>query len=493
LSTPAPATFDTGAKIVGALNAVVALGAALLMGYGLADIAHRHFERGVTLLVLVIGVRWLTGSSVARWSDRVGERVRDDWRQRLPGHFAVPRHERERSRGDLATAIEQAADAPALEMLATSARVAMLGLVLLWWSGGWLCLAITVGLLAVAVPLYRRAGTRSEKMALEVEQRRAVLEGRQLELLHHTPELRALGAVDYGANEIAAISDAEHTVAMRAIRVALESSLITEFISGVSIGLVAMVVGFALLGGRALLAHGLVAVLVTSEVFLNVRRYGVEFHRRENSLRSLHTLRDAVGPFASTPCDTPLVADELVTLASPTPVSLRLGDGERVLVTGPSGSGKTTLLHTMIGWRTPVSGAVQRTSAPVGYVSVESALIEGTLRENLTIGADIDDAVLAARLSELGLTGPRFENLDTLILADSRGLSTGERVRLILARALLAHPALLVVDDVAGVLDVASRALVRAALDRDRSLSIIEATVDTPVLEAFTARIEVGA
>jgi len=38
---------------------------------------------------------------------------------------------------------------------------------------------------------------------------------------------------------------------MRAIRVALESSLVTEFLSGVSIGLVAMVVGFALLGGES--------------------------------------------------------------------------------------------------------------------------------------------------------------------------------------------------------------------------------------------------
>jgi ATP-binding cassette subfamily C protein CydD len=131
-------------------------------------------------------------------------------------------------------------------------------------------------------------------------QRRNVLESRQLELLHHAPELRALGAVTYGANEIAAISDSEHVIALRAIRVALESSLVTEFLSGVSIGLVAMVVGFGLLDGRLDLFHALVAVLVTAELFLHVRRYGAEFHRREDAAASLFLLQD-VETTASTP------------------------------------------------------------------------------------------------------------------------------------------------------------------------------------------------
>ena len=487
-----PATFDTQARVVGALNALVALAAAVLTGYGLAEIARDRVTHGVALLVAAIIVRWLAGAARGRWAERVGTTVRNQWRQRLPEHFAVPRHERERSRADLATAIDQASDAPSLESLSSGARVAMLGLILVWWAGGWLSLAITVVLLAAAVPFYRRAGTRSEKMALEVQQRRAVLEARQLELLHHTPELRALGAVDYGADEIAAISEAEHTLAMRAIRVALESSLITEFLSGVSIGLVAMVVGFALLGGRTSLAHGLIAVLVTSEIFVNVRRYGVEFHRRENALRSVDILRAATGPVTNSATTAALDVVDLVTAASPTPVTVHIGVDDRVLVTGPSGSGKTTLLHTMIGWRAPVAGSVRRTESPVGYVSVESPLIEGTLRENLTIGVDIDDHILADHLNDLGLTGARFEDLDTFLLADSRGISTGERVRLILARALLAHPTLLVIDDIAGVLDVESRARVRSVLEGHPALCIVEATVDTPVLADFTNRIAVA-
>ena len=78
--------------------------------------------------------------------------------------------------------------------------------------------------------------------------------------------------------------------------------------------------------------------------------------------------------------------------------------------------------------------------------------------------------------------GPRFDDLDTELLADGRGLSSGERVRLVLARALLHHVALVVLDDVSGVLDEDARRAVRATLEGLPDLAIIEASVDTPLL-----------
>jgi ABC-type transport system involved in cytochrome bd biosynthesis fused ATPase/permease subunit len=90
----------------------------------------------------------------------------------------------------------------------------------------------------------------------------------------------------------------------------------------------------------------------------------------------------------------------------------------------------------------------------------------------------------------LGLLGPRFDNLDTELLADGKGISTGEKVRLVMARALLAQPDLLILDDVAGVLDDDSRRLVCGVLDAYPSLSVVEATVDTPLFTSVTNRIE---
>lgn len=363
---------------------------------------------------------------------------------------------------------------------------------MVFWAAGWLSTLITVVLMGLAVPLYQRAGRRSEALAGDYQQRRATLESRQLELLTHSSELRALGAVSYGADEIAAISDSEHSIAMRAIRVALESSLVTEFLSGVSIGLVAMVVGFRLLEGSLSLEHALVAVLVTSEIFVHVRRFGVEFHRREDAHKSLALLGETTSTGA-VPCEEILLADHLVTEAGEASYQFRVRPGERVLITGPSGSGKTTLLHTLLGWRDARSGRCARTDAAIGYVSVESTLVAGSLYDNLSLGRAIEPETIHSLLESLGLRGQRFSDLGTHLLADGRGLSTGEKVRLALARCVLASPSLLVLDDIAGVMDEHARRHLREFLARLTDMAIVEATVDTPLLDSTHQRIEVRA
>jgi ABC-type transport system involved in cytochrome bd biosynthesis fused ATPase/permease subunit len=491
-AAPRDVTYRSSARLCGALHALVALTCALVLAEGLSHLARRQVSSGIWLVLAALTFRFLVSLAVGQWQEHASAAIRLRWRTLLPQRLTRPRTERERSRGDLALAIEQAADAPVLTQLETSAVVSLAGLVILAWAGGWLALTITVALLLLAAPLYQRAGRRSEAMAAEYLERRSLLEQRQLELLYHTTELRALGAVDYGANEIAAISDSEHAIAIRAIRVALGSSLVTEFLSGVSIGLVAMVVGFALLGGRITLAHALIAVLVTSEVFVSVRRFGVEFHRREDAERSLAVLAGTT-PFLPSPATTEvLVATKLQTEFNDLDVNFVLRAGEQLVVTGPSGSGKTTLLHTLLSWRVPRRGDVARTLSGTGHVSVESSLLSGTLRENVTLGVEIDDRDVTSCLSSLGLIGPRFADLDTTLLVDGGGISTGERVRLVLARCLLANPALLVLDDIAGVLDENARLLVRTALTRYPHVAVVEATVDTPLLSGATQHIKLA-
>jgi ABC-type transport system involved in cytochrome bd biosynthesis fused ATPase/permease subunit len=477
-------------RLLGVGSTVIALALAGLSALGITDLAQRHFETGLWSLVAVVALRWALGTFLDEWGESAAARVRASWRRRMVDHLALPRSEGERGRSDLALAIDHAADAPSLERLGASAASSVIGVAVIFVAGGWLPFVITVALLAVAVPLYQRAGRRSETMAVQYQERRASLEARQLEVLQHAPELRALGAVTYGANEIAAISDSEHSLAMRAIRVALESSLVTEFLSGVSIGLVAMVVGFGLLGGHISLLRALVAVLVTSELFAQVRRFGVEFHRRDDAQHALNLLQSLAIAERHLSGDELLVTDDLVTEAHAGPVSLRVRRGDRIIVTGPSGVGKTTLLHTLIGWRSAKVGMPERSGEPVGYVSVESSLLSGSLRENLTLGSTITDDDLFARLGSLGLVGVRFEDLSIELLSDGRGMSSGERVRLVLARALLNGSTLLVLDDVAGVLDAGARDDVRRVLDEFSDLAVIEATVDTPLITNATTRIE---
>jgi len=188
-----------------------------------------------------------------------------------------------------------------------------------------------------------------------------------------------------------------------------------------------------------------------------------------------------------------LHAVALETTASKGPLSLDLRAGSRTLVTGPSGSGKTTLLDTLLGWRAPRAGTVVRTTSRIGHVSAESELFTGTLWDNLTLGYDHHVERVRTLLVEMDLTGPRFEDLAAPLLADGRGLSSGERVRLVLARCLLADPVLLVIDHVAGPLDETTRVAVAHVLDTRAQLAVLEATVDTPLLPVDGAHIELSA
>ena len=149
-------------------------------------------------------------------------------------------------------------------------------------------------------------------------------------------------------------------------------------------------------------------------------------------------------------------------------------------------------LHTLLGWRSPRAGVPQRGSEPVGYVSVDSTLLSGSLRDNLTLGSAITDGDLFACLSSLGLSGVRFEDLDIELLSDGRGMSSGERefVWCWPRGQLLNGSTLLLLDDVAGVLDAAARDDVRRVLTELSDLAVIEATVDTPLLTDATTRIE---
>ena len=236
-------------------------------------------------------------------------------------------------------------------------------------------------------------------------------------------------------------------------------------------------------------------MLVTSEIFTHVRRYGVEFHRREDAQRSLETPRPTPTRRVTSSHEL-LVATDVVTDANP---AGHLPPGTR---------GSRVTRHRTLGRRARrrcltrswagaarVRGVVTLGNAAVGHVSRRERVGVGhAARQSHARSTPLTTTRLRDVSRVAGLRGPRFDDLDTALLADGRGISTGEKVRLVLARALLAHPELLVLDDVAGVLDDDARRPVRAtARATPAALAIVEATVDTPLLIDATLRIELSA
>lgn len=169
-------------------------------------------------------------------------------------------------------------------------------------------------------------------------------------------------------------------------------------------------------------------------------------------------------------------------------VDLSIARGEIVTLIGPNGSGKTSIVRTALGLISPDEGTV--TTAPgltVGYVP-QSWHVEDTLpitvRRFLTLRSAATDADLARTLDEVGA--------GHVIDGPLQSLSGGESRRVLLARALLRDPDLLVLDEPMAAVDVAGRAelyrLIRQIRDR-RGCGVLLVSHDLHLVMAETDRV----
>ena len=162
-------------------------------------------------------------------------------------------------------------------------------------------------------------------------------------------------------------------------------------------------------------------------------------------------------------------------------VDLRIAPGETVACVGPTGAGKSTLAKLVTRFYDPTAGTIlidghdlrdvtlRSLREQIGVVPQEPFLFAGTLRDNIAFarpGAS-DEQVWAAidsvGLRELVERSP--EGLDTPLHERGQSVSSGERQLLALARAFLAEPRVVVLDEATSSLDLRSELRVEAALD----------------------------
>jgi ATP-binding cassette subfamily B protein len=163
-------------------------------------------------------------------------------------------------------------------------------------------------------------------------------------------------------------------------------------------------------------------------------------------------------------------------------VSLRAAPGQTIALVGPTGAGKSTLINLLTRFYEYDRGVITIDGTPVhemnkrqlrtkiGYVTQESFLFNGTVRENLLIARrDATEAMLWEALESANAKGfveRLADGLDTKVGERGVKLSVGEKQRVSIARALLRNPPILLLDEATASVDTETERLIQEALDR---------------------------
>lgn len=260
-------------------------------------------------------------------------------------------------------------------------------------------------------------------------------------------------------------------------------------------GSVVIYVAWAAMLGRTELSVGLSLIYLIQQVFEPMQSFVEMFVDVSRSLVILDRYYAVLGePSECSDQDNPKPLDlreayplrfENVTFAYGDRVVLRnlnlhVPAGKRVALVGRSGAGKSTIMNLVLGLYRPKEGRVlingtdlaevdlTRYRKQVGVVLQEEYVFPGSLRDNVTFGLDrsVHDELVVSALNAAELWA-RFadtpEGLNT-VLQDGT-LSGGELQRLVLARAFLRDPALLVFDEPTSSMDMETEARIQASMD----------------------------
>jgi thiol reductant ABC exporter CydD subunit len=468
-----------------------------------AFLGHWHLDRLVAMLVLLAGaflaragLAWLGELAAHRTSASVTSALR---RQLLSRAVALgPSWLAGERTGELTSAATQGVEA--LEVyFARYLPTAVVGaiappLLLAWvlWADwpSFLILAVTVSVIPVFMVLL---GLESKRHAEAQWSRLSGLAAAFYDLVQGLATLRAFNRQKAGRQSLENAAEDFRASTMSTLRIAFLSSLALEVLSAVGTALVALFLGLRLLDGSLHLGVALAVLVLAPEVYLPLRRAAAEFHSSAAGQAAADRILDVLDEPETEQASKGSVADlgpgratvgfsraeirvsglKVSYLGREGPVldglDLELAPGEHVAVTGESGSGKSTLLAVLLRFIEPVAGEISAGGLEMRAVPVElwrreiswvpqrPYLVRGTIADNIRLAdagakeADLARAVEQSGLSELVARLPR--GLATPVGEAGVGLSTGERQRIAIARAVLKDAPLVLLDEPTAHLD----------------------------------------
>ena len=173
--------------------------------------------------------------------------------------------------------------------------------------------------------------------------------------------------------------------------------------------------------------------------------------------------------------DRPLIED----------LSLSARPGQTVAIVGPTGAGKTTLVNLLMRFYDVTSGRItldgvdiatmprEQLREEIGMVLQDTWLFGGTIAENIAYGADAFDLAAVQRAAEAAHVDAFVRTLpdgyDTVIDEEGSNVSAGQKQLVTIARAFLAEPSILILDEATSSVDTRTEVLIQRAMNSLRS------------------------
>jgi ATP-binding cassette subfamily B protein len=493
-------------------QAAAMLAGPALVGYGidqgLPSKSHPHGDvhalntaviayLAVAIIALVLG--WLAIILVAR----IGEGFMQWMRNQLFGHvmgLSLEYFETEKTGRIVA---RMTSDFDALQDLISQGLVLFvqniflfIGAVIVITYASW---QLALGVLVIVPPLYfasRWFRRVSNKAYLDVRDRISTNLSTLQESLEGVRVVQAFGRESAFTRKFQRTNDDQYDANMRTVRISAKYFPIVEY---AGIAGTAVIIGYGgWLSTKGIVTVGTIAAFILwlnnvfepinqlSQLYNTVQSAGAALTKIFDVLDTRATVRERTGA-VDLPRGEEVDVDHVTFAYGEGPavlrdVNLHIAAGERIALVGPTGAGKSTLAKLIARFYDPVEGTVRVSGVDLRdatfrtlreriiVVPQEGFLFAGTLRDNVRVGrpeatdAEVEDALRALGLYDRFAAFP--EGLDTEVRERGSRLSAGERQLVSLARAALADPTILVLDEATSNLDPGTESSVEHALER---------------------------